>query len=312
MREEKIKVYLNSVSEDWIVDRLRKEWYQHNKEISTKFTSKSNIIWIISPWGWKKINLKHLKNKKVLCTIHHIDEDKFDEKAKLEFKNRDQFVDEYHVVSKTTYEQVQLLTKKNITYIPFWVNNEIWFHKENKEELRKKYGFNNKEFLIGSFQRDSEGHDLTLPKLSKGPDRFVEIVKEVSTNEENLRVILTGRRRNYIIHELEKNNINYSLFEMADFSTMNDLYNCLNLYIVTSRYEGGPQAILEAAVTKTPIISTKVGIAQEILSKASIFEMDNFKIAKPDTEFAYESVSKLNMTSIFKDFSKLLNRVLIN
>ena len=30
--------------------------------------------------------------------------------------------------------------------------------------------------------------------------------------------------------------------------------------------------------------------------------MDNFKIAKPDTEFAYESVSKLNMTSIFKDF----------
>ena len=166
--------------------------------------------------------------------------------------------------------------------------------------------------MIGSFQRDSEGHDLTLPKLSKGPDRFVEIVKEVSTNEENLRVILTGRRRNYIIHELEKNNINYSLFEMADFSTMNDLYNCLNLYIVTSRYEGGPQAILEAAITKTPIISTKVGIAQEILSKASIFEMDNFKIAKPDTEFAYESVSKLNMTSIFKDFSKLLNRVLIN
>ena len=41
-------------------------------------------------------------------------------------------VDEYHVVSKTTYEQVQLLTKK-YNLPPFWVNNEIWFHKENKE-----------------------------------------------------------------------------------------------------------------------------------------------------------------------------------
>ena len=43
---------------------------------------------------------------------------------------------------------------------------------------------------------------------------------------------------------------------MASFETLNELYNILDLYIVASRIEGGPQAILECAVTKTPVIST--------------------------------------------------------
>ena len=63
---------------------------------------------------------------------------------------------------------------------------------------------------------------------------------------------------------------------MADFSELNELYNCLDLYIVASRVEGGPQSILEATLTKTPIISTDVGLAKEILHPDSIFNMDNF------------------------------------
>ena len=53
---------------------------------------------------------------------------------------------------------------------------------------------------------------------------------------------------------------------MGSFEEINELYNILNLYIVASRYEGGPQSILECSLTRTPIISTDVGIASEILS----------------------------------------------
>ena len=42
---------------------------------------------------------------------------------------------------------------------------------------------------------------------------------------------------------------------MASITKMNKLYNILDLYIVSSRFEGGPQSIMECAVTKTPIIS---------------------------------------------------------
>ena len=44
---------------------------------------------------------------------------------------------------------------------------------------------------------------------------------------------------------------------MVNFDQLNELYNCLDLYIVSSRLEGGPQAIIECALSKTPIISTR-------------------------------------------------------
>ena len=68
---------------------------------------------------------------------------------------------------------------KPITYIPFWVNQNIWFEIENKLQLRKKYNITEDAYLVGTFQRDTEGKDLVSPKLIKGPDRFVEIAKYI-------------------------------------------------------------------------------------------------------------------------------------
>ena len=61
---------------------------------------------------------------------------------------------------------------------------------------------------------------------------------------------------------------------MASFKKLNELYNCLDLYIVASRVEGGPQAIPESIMTETPILSTNVGLASQLLSEDSIFNMD--------------------------------------
>ena len=52
------KVYLNKAKENWILDRLRSEWYLYNKSISTKFIRFSDVIWICSPWTWIKIPKK--------------------------------------------------------------------------------------------------------------------------------------------------------------------------------------------------------------------------------------------------------------
>ena len=52
---------------------------------------------------------------------------------------------------------------------------------------------------------------------------------------------------------------------------LNELYNMLNLYVVSSRIEG-PQAIYECSLSKTPIISTNVGVATKFLHPSSIFK----------------------------------------
>ena len=76
------------------------------------------------------------------------------------------------------------------------------------------------------------------------------MVQKYSKTNENLAVVLTGKRRQYIINELQKLNIKYYYFEMTTFKELNELYNILDLYIVASRVEGGPQAIFECAITK--------------------------------------------------------------
>jgi len=303
------KVYLNQINEDWVVDRFRKEWYEYNSEISSERINDSDIVWIIAPWVWKKLSKRHLVSKKVICTIHHIDFNKFGKKEEKDFFNRDKFVDEYHVISVKTKKQVEKLTTKKINLIPFWVNQNLFFEIKNKNELYKKFNFDRDSFLIGSFQRDTEGSDLVSPKLSKGPDIFLEVVNHYKKKLNNIEVILSGKRRNYIINKLEENNIEFSYFEMVDFKTLNELYNCLNLYVVSSRVEGGPQSIMECASSMTPLISTDVGIASEILSNRSIYNIDNLENVEPDALIARKNVEKFFVPNGFKEFKELLNRI---
>ena len=72
-----MKVFINNIDENWIVDRLRKEFCEDNQDILTNNIKDADILWIIAPWTWKKIPKRFLKQKTVLCTIHHIDEKKF-------------------------------------------------------------------------------------------------------------------------------------------------------------------------------------------------------------------------------------------
>ena len=133
-----MKIYINSPKEDWVADRYRNEWIQYNKKIFSRNYFGDKLIWIISPWTWRKIPKNILSTKSVLCTIHHIDEDKFNEDEKIDFLERDNFVDHYHAISEKTYNQLKKLTKKPISIIPFWINQNIWNHIENKDKLRTR------------------------------------------------------------------------------------------------------------------------------------------------------------------------------
>ena len=46
----------------------------------------------------------------------------------------------------------------------------------------------------------------------------------------------------------------------------------VDIYIVASKAEGGPKAILEASMTKTLIVSTNVGLASDILHGDLIYD----------------------------------------
>ena len=58
-----------------------KEFSDYNQELFINEVKDADIIWIIAPWSWKNVP-KIFENKKVLCTVHHVDFDKFIGKEK--------------------------------------------------------------------------------------------------------------------------------------------------------------------------------------------------------------------------------------
>lgn len=305
-----MKIFINKINENWIVDNLKAEFLLEFPKITTKNFFKSNIVWIISPWTWSRFYNYFLKRKKVVCTIHHIDFKNFDKKK---FFKMDKYVNFYHVISQKTGKELKEFTNKKIFYNPWWIDEKNFFYIENKTELRRNFGINQNKYLIGSFQRDTEGIDLISPKLIKGPDIFVEYILKLDKQIKNLEVVLTGTRRQYVINKFEEHNISYHYFEMVSSKDLNELYNLLDLYIVTSRIEGGPQAIFECAITKTPIISSDVGVASEILHEKSIFKVepdfDEINRALPDVGYAYNKVQKYLSKNNFKRFEEIFKEV---
>ena len=182
------------------------------------------------------------------------------------------------------------------------------FFDIDKTQCRQDLSLPIDKFTIGSFQRDTEGHDLKSPKLEKGPDRFCNIVRDISKYED-VHVVLGGWRRQYVMNNLKQHDISFSYIELADFVTLNKMYNSLDLYISSSRHEGGPQAIPECAITKTPIISTNVGCAEVYLSPKSIFEYPDYKTSIPDTEYAYNKALEKTLPRGMENFLEMFNKV---
>ena len=265
------KVFVLPPSEDWIVDRFVREWNDDNSDICVNNPYDADVIWLLADWAWTQlINTGLLTKKKILATVHHVVPEKFNSAALRDFMLRDSVTTAYHVYNKNTLEFIRKLTQKPVHVIPYWANQKIWRPTGDKRELRLKHGLPPDAYLVGSFQRDTEGHDLISPKLEKGPDLLADYLEKLSKQRQDVHVVLAGWRRQYIIKRLKSAGIPYTYFERPEHSVVNDLYQTLDLYPVTARCEGGPQSLIECGLLGVPVISRDVGIAGQVLPEPSI------------------------------------------
>jgi len=284
-----MKIFCHIPRENWIVDRMGSEFKnvsKHNVSFE-KIEGGTDLIWLFGSWCWDQIPISILEMLPVVCTIHHEVPWKFDEKRRQNFLNRDRIVDHYLTYTKETKELIESISDKPVTIIPHWVNTNIW-KKETKKDCQKILKLPEDKFIIGSFQRDTEGSDLITPKLEKGPDIFVQKVLDIAKFKNNVHVVLAGWRRQYVISELKKHNIDYTYFELPDIEKLNQLYNALDLYIVSSRCEGGPQAIFECGYLEIPIISTRVGQHYFLSDNCKFKEKETIDVNK--IKLAYNSI----------------------
>ena len=176
-----------------------------------------------------------------------------------------------------------------IVQSPFYVEETVFQPVEgDRAQLAERagvdYGRVRDRFLIGSFQRDSLGEDVTRPKWQKDPELLLDVLEELRA--EPVLLVLAGPRRHFVLAEARRRSIPYvyvgrepepgSVRDDIEENTLPvdaiaSLWNLLDLYVVTSKSEGGPKAVLEAALTGTRIISTPVGIAADLMPPSLLF-----------------------------------------
>ena len=298
-----MKVFITKPNEGWIVDRMADEWKAFAPKLVTDSLDEADVIWLLSDWTWKRVPTFFLEQKKVVTQVHHIDIDKFNV---ADFAERDNYTDAYICPNPQVKVILEKFTTKKISVIGNWYNGAQW-GPLNKKKCREVLGLPMDKFIIGSFQRDTEGKDLKTPKLIKGPDIFCDYLDRIDTS--NVHVLLGGWRRQYVISRLQKSGIPYTFKEKVDIRVLRNMYGALDLYIVASRVEGGPYAVLEAPAMKVPIISNRVGMAEMTLSESSLFDISTLNQNPQDiivnVNANYQKVYDYSLVNIMGRFIKV-------
>lgn len=300
-------------NQKWICDRLKDQFIQFYPEYTTTRPEEADYIWYIAPWNYLYIPTGYtflewktlLKSKKVVATIHHIDADNLlAGKYSRQFKFIKIYASQIHSICPQTTRDIQKLGIFDIPIITkyLWARESQFYSvsSEEKAKLRRKYGIGDNSFVIGNFQND---------KKSKAPEIFLNIVLDMIKMGRKIEVILSGRNRNFLTYNFVNLEVKYRYFSMVPLEVINELYNCLDLYVITSRYEGGPRSILECALTRTPVISTRVGIAPEFMDANTLFDVNDWTtyqnaVANPDA--LAKNIEFLGTDSYMEEFRTAL------
>ncbi len=160
------------------------------------------------------------------------------------------------------------IKEAKIVKIPLGVDTDLFGRPadEEKAALRDKLGIPADSFCIGSFQKDGVGWEDGLePKLIKGPDILLAVIRELSRKYDDIFVVLTGPARGYVKKGLKSAGVRFVHSYFDEHQKISEMFKCLDLYLVTSRDEGGPMSLLESWATGVPVISTKVGMPADLI-----------------------------------------------
>tara|TARA_B100001057_G_C22730293_1_gene903468 strand:+ start:204 stop:1259 length:1056 start_codon:yes stop_codon:yes gene_type:complete len=174
------------------------------------------------------------------------------------------------------------IKKKKIVNIPLSINLNVFkpIKKREKIKLKKKYNIPVEKIVLGSFVKDGNGFDKGLtPKKIKNPQMLIKALKRVK-DKRKLYFILSGPARGYVKNKLRKIGIEYFHKNCKNKKHLAELYNLTDLTIINSNLEGGPYSVLESLASGVPVISTKVGLSQELIKK----NYNGFLINKMDSE----------------------------
>jgi len=170
-----------------------------------------------------------------------------------------------------------------VEHIPYTIDPGLFFPIEDRRAIRSEFGIPEDAYVIANFHRDTEGADLTTPKFQKAPELLVAILRRLKDAGQAFHVLLAGPRRHWIREQLAREEIPFTFVGRSDVSgddfsvnilnrtALNKLYSASDVYVIPSRWEGGPQSAMEATACRCKVLSIPLGVARDILEPSSLF-----------------------------------------
>lgn len=173
---------------------------------------------------------------------------------------------------------------------------------EKKEALRKEFGIPLDAFVVGHIGRDDPRKGVA--EFSVALDKLGKAVFPIYFEDCSDKRGKSGLM-----------NVGYSRFR--------DIYNIMDLYVISASIEGGPVGYIEAMACEIPVISTRVGMpvdfhpdiylcdigASEQLAERISFVKDNYQDAVKKTVEIRSDLSWLTWDSCGKAYADLYAKI---
>lgn len=267
-------LYYIAEDADWIIKNIGSNIAKRIPNIESRVTTiryglRNSIVHFGSfniYCGVRRIHNPHNSNRTIVTWFHVPSGDK---RVEIIRHNLSNGPDRWHTACTLTFKQmVQIgIPPEKIVIIPLGIDLEKFRAATQKErwEQRKRFNIPDDHIVIGSFMKDGNGWGEGLePKMIKGPDVLCDVLASLSSRHK-IFVLLTGPARGYVKSRLKSAGIPYYHSFVEDADQVEEYYRATDISLVCSRIEGGPKQILESLACGVPIVSTRVGMAPDVV-----------------------------------------------
>ena len=293
---------------DWVLDEVRKalcgplsKHYSFMPPFAAKYMwseVRNSVVHFGSAGGYTELRQYlrvHPSNKQVLTWTHgqRSNPDPMFASRLDEIGAASLYADRIVSISRVGAEILtsEGVERNKVVYIPLGIDTATFVPPSpaQRSAMREQLGIPDDALCIGSFQKDGEGWDDGMtPKWVKGPEIFLEVVDRLR-RDYKLCILLTGPARGFIKAGLDRMDVPYRHVWLRDYHDVASHYWALDLYVIASRDEGGPMAVLESMASGVPLVSTKVGMSIDLICDGE----NGFLNEVEDSEGLAANVSRL-------------------
>ena len=145
-----------------------------------------------------------------------------------------------------------------VTVVPHGVDTEFFCPTVVKPG---SFGIPPDRFVVGFL--GSKGSDLDYGR--KGTGTLLDVIRKAAACIPNLHVVMGGPGWEKEATDLRALGVSVNSTGFVRKADLPALYSALDVYLLTSRVEGGPCTVFESMACETAVVSTRVGAVPELI-----------------------------------------------